>query len=119
VCADAPPIPAFVYSWRVEKLTEKETEELAMPRYLVERTFPEGLQIPITDEGAEMCRLFALNNAEQNVTWIHSYVSDDGKKTYCALDAPSPEAIRRTAAANNWPVDRITRVLVLDPYFYR
>ena len=90
-----------------------------MPRYMVERSFPEGLRIPVNDEGAEMCRTVVLNNAEDNVTWIHSYVSDDGKKTYCAYEAPSPEAIRRTARRNNLPVDRITEVRVLDPYFYR
>jgi hypothetical protein len=33
-------------------------------------------------------------------------------------DAPTPEAIRRTAAANGLPVEEITRVSVLDPYFY-
>jgi Nickel responsive protein SCO4226-like len=59
------------------------------------------------------------NNAEDNVTWIHSYVSDDGKKTYCAYDAQSPEAIRRTSRRNNLPIDRITEVRVLDSYFYR
>jgi hypothetical protein len=90
-----------------------------MPRYLVERSLPEGLKIPMDDEGAEICRNVVLNNAEDNVTWIHSYVSEDGKKTYCAYDAPSPEAIRRTAKRNNLPVDRITEVRVLDPYFYR
>jgi len=90
-----------------------------MPRYLVERSFPEGLKIRVNDEGAEMCRRAVLNNAEDNVTWIHSYVSDDGKKTFCAYEAPSPEAIRRTARRNNLPVDRITEVRVLDPYFYR
>ena len=90
-----------------------------MPRYLVERSFPEGLKITTNDEGAEMCRTVVMNNAEENVTWIHSYVSDDGRKTYCAYDAPSPEAIRRTARLNNLPVDRITEVRVLDPYFYR
>jgi hypothetical protein len=46
-------------------------------------------------------------------------VSDDGTKTFCTYDAPSPEAIRRTAKRNNLPVDRITEVRVLDPYFYR
>jgi hypothetical protein len=66
-----------------------------------------------------MCRMIVLNNTEDNVTWIRSYVSDDGKKTFCAYDAPSPEAIRRTARRNNLPVDRITEVRVLDPYFYR
>ena len=90
-----------------------------MPRYLVERSFPEGLRIQATDEGAEVCRLVVLNNAEDCVTWLHSYVSEDGKKSYCAYDAPTPEAIRRTARRNNLPVDRITRVRVLDPYFHR
>ena len=90
-----------------------------MPRYMVERSFPEGLKIPLNDEGAEMCRTVVMNNAEDNVTWLHSYVSEDGMKSYCAYDAPSPEAIRRTARRNNLPVDRITEVCVLDPYFYR
>ena len=89
-----------------------------MPRYLVERRFPKGLRVPVNDEGAEMCRTVALNNAEELVTWIHSYVSDDGKKSYCVYDAPSPEAIRRTATENGLPVDRITSVRVLDPYFH-
>ena len=90
-----------------------------MPRYLVERTFPEGLIIPVNDEGAGLCQKVILNNAEDTVTWIHSYVSEDKSKTFCIYDAPSPEAIRRTARRNNLPVDRITEVGVLDPYFYR
>ena len=90
-----------------------------MPRYMVERNFPEGLRIPANGEAAEVCRTVLLNNAADEVTWIHSYVSDDQKKTYCIYDAPSPEAIRRTARRNNLPVDRITKVRVLDPYFYR
>lgn len=90
-----------------------------MPRYLVERSFPDGLKIPINDDGAQLCRLIALNNAEDEVTWIHSYVTQDASKTYCVYDAPSPEAIRRTARRNNLPVDRIAEVRVLDPYFYR
>lgn len=42
-----------------------------MPRYMVERSFPEGLKIPVNDEGAEMCRKAALNNDEDSVTWLH------------------------------------------------
>lgn len=49
-----------------------------MPRYVVERTFPAGLQI----------------------------------------DAPTPGAIRRTANDDGLPVDGITEVPPLDPYFY-
>jgi hypothetical protein len=90
-----------------------------MPRYMVERTFPERLEIPVTDEGANLCSLVIGVNAEAGVTWVHSYVSDDKKKTYCIYDAPNPEAIRRTAERNQLPLDRITEVRVLDPYFYR
>jgi hypothetical protein len=90
-----------------------------MPRYLVERTFPDGLQIPIDDDGAAACLGVVGRNADQSVTWLHSYVTPDKARTYCVYDAPSPEAIRRTASANSLPVDRITEVRVLDPYFYR
>jgi hypothetical protein len=90
-----------------------------MPRYLVERTFPEGLTLKCDDESAATCAAFVLSNLEDNVTWLHSYVSSDRHKAFCIYDAPSPEAIRRTAVRNNLPVDRITRVSVLDPYFLR
>jgi Protein of unknown function (DUF4242) len=89
-----------------------------MPRYVVERAFPNGLQIPDGKVGADACRAVVERNADEGVTWVHSYVSDDRKRTFCVYDAPTPEAIRKTAAANELPVDRITEVRVLDPYFY-
>jgi hypothetical protein len=58
-----------------------------MPRYIVQRTFPEGFHIPADRDGAEICRGVI-------------------------------EAIRKTAIRNELPVDEITRVRVLDPYFY-
>ena len=88
-----------------------------MPRYVVQRTFEDGLEIPRNADGAEFCRGVVLRNAEEGVTWIHSYVSDDEKQTYCVWDGPSPEAIRRASTLNGLPVDRITEVRVLDPYF--
>jgi hypothetical protein len=89
-----------------------------MSRYVVERTFPEGLSIPAGVEGAALCLAIVERNADEGVTWVHSYVSDDRAMTFCVYDAPSPEAIRKTAARNDLPVDRITQVHVLDPYFY-
>ena len=89
-----------------------------MPRYLVERTFPEGLRLSNDDESAAFCASVVARNIEDNVTWIHSYVSSDRQKTFCIYEAPSPEAIRRASAQNNLPVDRITRVSVLDPYSF-
>jgi hypothetical protein len=90
----------------------------AMPRYVVERTFPTGLEIPIANGGAEICSTVVQRNAELGVTWVHSYVSEDKKSTFCIYDAPTLDAIHATAAANELPVDRITEVRVLDPYFY-
>jgi hypothetical protein len=90
----------------------------ALPRYIVERTFVDGLNIPATPDGADACLSVVGRNGTEGVTWIHSYVTDDRTKTFCVYDAPSPEAIRATATANALPVDRITEVRVLDPYFY-
>jgi hypothetical protein len=89
-----------------------------LPRYLVERTFTDGLPIPAEGEGAARCLAVVERNAGEGVTWVHSYVSEDREKTFCICDAPSPEAIRKTAKRNELPVDRITQVRVLDPYFY-
>ena len=90
-----------------------------MTRYLVERRFPEGLTIPLAENGVSTLREIVARNGEHNVTWLHSYVSDDRKTTYCIYEGPSPEAIRAAARHNEWPVERITRVSVLDPYSYR
>ena len=89
-----------------------------MPRYVVERTFPHGWVIPPGGEGSNQCLELVERNADDGVTWLHSYVSDDKRRAFCVYDAPSPEAIRKTAARNDLPVDRITQVRVLDPYFY-
>jgi Nickel responsive protein SCO4226-like len=89
-----------------------------MPRYMVRRTFPDGLLIPVGDGGADVCRAVIERNSEEGVTWIHSYVSEDKHRTFCVYDAPNPEAVRKTAARNELPLDQITQVRVLDPYLY-
>ena len=89
-----------------------------MPRYIVHRSFPDGLHIPVGSGGAEACRSVIDRNAEEGVTWISSYVSEDKRTTFCVYDGPNPEAIRKTARRNDLPVDQITQVRVLDPYLY-
>ncbi|WP_293855668.1 DUF4242 domain-containing protein [uncultured Alsobacter sp.] len=89
-----------------------------MPRYMVERTFPDGLKIPADPAGAKACSTVVDQNAEGGVTWVQSYVSPDKTKTFCIYDGPSPEAIRSAARRNGLPVDSITEVRVLDPYFF-
>jgi hypothetical protein len=85
-----------------------------MPRYVVERLFPDGSGIPAGESPAIVAR-----NTDEGVTWLHSYLSDDRTRWFCVYEAPSPEAIRRTAILNRLPVDRITQVLMLDPHAYR
>lgn len=90
-----------------------------MPRYIVERSFPAGLRLPHSEQGVQACKEVVEHNPEGGVTWIHSYVSEDLSKSFCVYDGPSPDAIREVACKNNQPVDAITPVRVLDPYFYR
>jgi hypothetical protein len=85
---------------------------------MVQRAFPQGLETRFADGGAEFCRAVVERNAQEGVTWVHSYVSADKRTTFCVYDAPTPEAIRKTAGRNDLPVDQITQVQVLDPYFY-
>jgi hypothetical protein len=88
-------------------------------RYMVQRTFPTGLAIPINDDGAAAIDKVINCNAEEGVTWLHSYVTDDKRMTFCIYDGPAPEAIRSVAERNGLPVDSITPVSVLSAYPYR
>ena len=89
-----------------------------MPRYLIERNFPDGLSIPMNADGRKAVAGVVANNAEHGVTWVHSYVTPDNRKTYCIYDGPDEDAIRKAAERNGLPIDSITPVNVLDPYFY-
>ena len=75
---------------------DNSSKKIVIHRYLVERTFTNGLEIPTNMEGSKMCLNVVSNNAEDNVTWVHSYVTTDHKKSFCIYDAPSPEAIRKS-----------------------
>lgn len=89
-----------------------------MPRYLIERQFPEGLGLVPDQQGRQTAAIVIANNAHEGVTWVQSYVTPDKKRTFCVYDAPSPESIRQAASRNGLPVERITEVRVLDPYFH-
>lgn len=89
-----------------------------MPRYMIERSFPEGLNVPVNADGATALRAIVDTNSAKGVTWVHSYVSTDKMRTFCIYDAPTPEAIREVAERNALPVSSITEVSVLAPYFY-
>jgi hypothetical protein len=95
------------------------TGELDMSRFLIEREFPDGLNIPLDETGARLCRNVIENNSEDAVTWLHSYVTPDRKRTFCLYDGPTPEAVRRAAIRSRLPITQIIEVRVLDPYFYK
>jgi hypothetical protein len=89
-----------------------------MPRYLVQRSFPDGLRFPTDADGRTAVTGITAGNLAHDVTWVHSYVSEDDSTTWCIYDAPSPDAIRKAAGDNHLPVTSIQKVTVLDPYFY-
>jgi hypothetical protein len=55
---------------------------LGMGRYVVERTFPTGLEIPADESGAKTCLAVVDKNQVVDVSWVHSYVSTiTGRRT--------------------------------------
>ena len=89
-----------------------------MPRYVILRTFSKGLDFPGNVVGASECLGEVNNNLMDEVTRVHSYVTKDKNKTFCIYDAPSPDAIRKAAEKYGLPVNKITEICVLNPYFY-
>jgi hypothetical protein len=86
-----------------------------MPRYVIERDLAAGFPV----RGAEGRHRLVERNADVDVTWLHSYVSEDGRRAFCVYEGRSPEAVRRASALSGLPVSRITQVRVLAPYLYR
>jgi Protein of unknown function (DUF4242) len=84
-----------------------------MPRYLVERSFACAWDAAA---GTGMSCTVSETHAREGVTWLHSYITQDRRRSYCIVVGPSPEAIRRAAAHNGLAVDRISEVRVLDPH---
>jgi hypothetical protein len=84
-----------------------------MPRYLVERTLPEGLPHAAGAEGANARRAVIEHNGLEGVTWVHSYMTEDRSRVVSVYDGPSPEAVRK-AAADDLPADAITEIRVLE-----
>ena len=79
-----------------------------MPRYVVERTFPDGSRYPTNDAARRRASASSQNNAD-GASPGSLVVSTTGK-TYCIYDGPTPESIRRAAEANGLPVEAVTEV---------
>ena len=59
-----------------------------MPRYLIERTFPEGLTVASDASGARQCATLIGACAREGVTWLHSYLAPDRRHSWCLCDGP-------------------------------
>lgn len=55
---------------------------------------------------------------EQDATWLHSYVSDNKRRTSGVCEAPSPKETRKAATRSELPADRVARVQGLDSNSY-
>lgn len=76
-----------------------------MPWYLVERTAAEPLCL------ADLER----DHAGDGVTWLHSYLGANRRRSFCLYEAPTPAAVRQAAQRNGLPIDRITEVSLVAP----
>lgn len=76
-----------------------------MPVYVVERNFGEQADLP--PENLEQ-----INDVvnEVGAEWITSFLSADGKKTYCIYEANNPEQLREHSKIVGIPADQITEV---------
>ena len=45
-------------------------------------------------------------------------MTEDNGTTFCVYDGPNHESVREVAGTNSLPIDTVTPVRVLDPYFY-
>ena len=61
-----------------------------MPRFIIERTFPDGLSFPTGAEGRRTAAKVGETNATEGVNWVHSYVSDDDRTHVLCVRRPQP-----------------------------
>lgn len=85
-----------------------------MHRYLVERTFAPGSRALVAALSTPAPLPFTQAHDGCGVTWLRSYLTPDEGRSYCIVEGPSPEAVRKAALASGLPVDRISEVRTLE-----
>ena len=76
-----------------------------MPVFLVERNFAEQL-----DLDSESVRQINDITNEIGARWLTSFLTADGKKTYCLYEAKDPEQLLEHARVVGIPADEIVQV---------
>jgi hypothetical protein len=83
--------------------------------YIVEHTFPEGLHVAVGADGAGLRRPATQRNAEQGITWVHPYVSDDKRRTLCVFDALPQRKPERLSGPTTCRPSGLPGAAVLEP----
>ncbi|CAN5664293.1 hypothetical protein BH23GEM6_BH23GEM6_27560 [soil metagenome] len=86
-----------------------------MPKYVIERDLPGAGNLSRADlQEISQKSCGVLNNLGPQITWLHSYVTDD--KIYCVYIAPNEEMIREHAQQGGFPANSVARVReTIDP----
>ena len=76
-----------------------------MPLFLVERNFAEKLEL-----SSESIHQINDITDELGANWLYSFLSADGKKTYCLYEAKDPQQLLEHARVIGIPADVIVEV---------
>lgn len=76
-----------------------------MPLFLVERNFAEKLEL-----SSESIHQINEVTDELGASWLYSFLSADGKKTYCSYEAKDPQQLLEHAKVIGIPADVIVEV---------
>ena len=77
-----------------------------MPRFIVTRTLP-----PLTPDQLEQVKKNVVAACDQlGINWIGSYLTADGKHSFCEFDAPNADKCREHAKAAGLPVDDVQQI---------
>jgi hypothetical protein len=77
-----------------------------MTRFLVTRTLP-----PLSAEQLEEVKKNVVSACDQlGMNWIGSYITADGKHSFCEFDAPNAELCREHASKAGLPVDDVVPI---------
>ncbi len=86
-----------------------------MPKYVIERDFPEAGKLSATDlQGIARKSCDVLEVMGPQIQWVNSYVTDD--KIYCVYISPNEEMVREHAKQGGFPINSVSKVAtIIDP----
>lgn len=77
-----------------------------MALFMIERNFAEAIE----GEDTEGDQITEAVNDEMGLEWVHTFLSADGKRTYCLYEAPNADVLREHATRLGMPADSIIEV---------